>query len=752
MNISKLQRFLLTLFLLISDFPAGCTPKGAEAPYLSLLPYPAITRHAVYSLRGLKSPGNGIVINDLYVVPRDNNSFWSGQVNLNEGNNPLLIKSINEYGNESSPIQINVTLNLTPPSSPVISTPMTQNSTWSTSIPIQGTKDSDSDILLNGKEIVSLTPATFWSYTYTPLQGTTALQFSSRNRLGNKSSAVLLTIGYNGPPPPFLVSPLDGENVKSVPGVFNSLLFSWTSSLGVSFQIQVSSTPDFSSPNIYNTQTNPYPLNFNSASLNSGINFWRVGAYDTSGNVFYSPSRKFFYGRITGDLNGDGYADIIVGAEGTKGPGQVSVFLGKPNPSNGGVSTPNLTPDLTLKGENGGDLFGSTLAVGDLNGDGYDDIIVGANQNGAGGNKAGRVYIYFGGPSLHATPDIILTGFTAGEQFGISVASGQDINRDGYDDLLVGANLNSLKGVSVGRAYLFLGGKTLSAYPDMVFEGEASEDHFGISVALAGDISGDGFSEILIGASGDESNSHTGKAYLYSGEMEPGNQPEMIFTGNSPGDGFGRMVHGVKDVNGDGYDDFIIGAPFHSGQNGEPQAGEAYLYFGGPDLSSNPDSQLRLPENTAVSKANFGFSASAIGDIPIVDINGFLKKDGFADFVVGAYGQITQIDSVSGTPITAAGKAHFFLGGSNPNIISNIYRSFSSGNSGTDEFFSVSIASPGDFNGDGFNDLIVGAMEADQATGRAYYYDGRSLSNPVLCSTCAIYGVSEQEAFGIAVE
>ncbi|MHB8482722.1 MAG: FG-GAP-like repeat-containing protein [Nitrospiria bacterium] len=727
------QFCLKSFFLGFSNFLllAGCSPVDTSPPVISLLSYPTLTHHSLFSLRGTKTPGTAVYINNQVAVPFDNGSFWSGDVNLAAGNNAIFIKSVNSLGNESSPIQINITLNTTPPSSPTISPLASSNNS---PVLIQGTKDPDTDVILNGKEIVSFTPSSLWSYTYSPLQTTTPLQLTSKNRLGNLSPATAVTFVYTGTlsPAPALVAPLDGESFKSST-VTNVLLFSWTNTTSLTYHIQISPSPDFSS-SVVDTDfpSAPYSLNTQVTPLVPGSYYWRAGAYDSSSNLFYSPSRKFLYGRVTGDFNGDGYADILVGAEGTTGPGQVRVFFGRNN-------LPKTTPDLTLQGENGDDLFGTAIAAGDLNGDGYDDIIVGAYHNGAGGDRAGRVYIYFGGPALHTTPDMILTGFAAGEQFGVSVASGQDINRDGYDDLLIGANLNNAKGPQAGRAYLFLGKPLLSSYPDMVFNGESPGDHFGISTSLAGDVNGDGFPDFLIGAGGDGSSTHMGKAYLYYGEAEPGNQPQMILSGNSPGDAFGRMVQGVKDVNGDGFDDFLIGAPFHPGQNGELQGGAAYLYQGGPNLTSKPLT-LQLPNNA--SHADFGFSAASIGDIR--------PKDGYADFIIGAYGQITQttIDSSGNTVVVAAaGKAHLFKGGSIPSP--NIVISLASGNNTSNESFGVGLSSPGDFDGDGYPDLVIGAMNADQSKGRAYYYKGASI--PQTFPDLTLIGLVAQEGFGFSV-
>ncbi|MBI3606087.1 MAG: FG-GAP repeat protein [Nitrospirae bacterium] len=722
---------LLPFLILVSG---GCSPADTPPPQISLLPYTSITRHAVFSLRGIKTSGNAVFINNQLAVPSDPYTFWNAEVTLVDGSNPITVKSRNDFGNESPSFSTTVTLNTTPPVQPAITSSLT--STISP-VSILGTKEANADVLLNGKEIVGFTSSATWAYSFSPASASTSLSFSSKNLLGVESAGIPATLSYTGPLPAqaiHLIAPLDGETFKGSP-----LLFSWTPAGSFTFQIQIASTPDFSSP-IIDQQVNPPSYSFitlsNIFSLPSGVYYWRAGYFDLSSNLFFAPARKFLFGKVTGDYNGDGYADILVGAEGTTGPGQVKLFFG----GVGAAFIPSLNPNLVLQGENGGDLFGSAITSGDLNDDGYDDMIVGAYHNGAGGTHAGRVYIYYGGPGLHNTPDIILTGFAAGEQFGVSVSSGKDINRDGYDDLLVGANLNSVKGDQQGRAYLFFGGATISHYPDRVFNGENPGDHFGISVNLAGDINGDGYADFLIGAGGDGSASHTGKAYLYDGETGPESQGRMIFSGNSLGDAFGRMVAGVKDVDGDGYDDFLIGAPNHLSLDGlSPHAGDAYLYQGGPILSPTSLPALTLRGNG--TNASLGFSATSIGDL--------YPKDGYADYVVGAYGGSTEAGScITPNGGNCAGRAEVFQGSSA--ISSNTpFLSLYSGNTGSNEGFGISLSSPGDVNGDGFADLIAGAMWADQSDGRAYYYNGRFLSTSpdrILSGT-----LSSSEGFGVAV-
>lgn len=119
-------------------------------------------------------------------------------------------------------------------------------------------------------------------------------------------------------------------------------------------------------------------------------------------------------------------------------------------------AVPNNNPDITFAGETSFDAFGNAVAgAGDINGDGYDDIIIGAFVNDAGGTDAGRAYVYFGGEQMDNIKDAILTGTAAGDWFGFSVSSAGDVNGDGYADIIVGAPRNDTNGSNAGRTYLY---------------------------------------------------------------------------------------------------------------------------------------------------------------------------------------------------------------------------------------------------------------------------------------------------------
>ncbi|MEO8447739.1 MAG: FG-GAP-like repeat-containing protein, partial [bacterium] len=140
------------------------------------------------------------------------------------------------------------------------------------------------------------------------------------------------------------------------------------------------------------------------------------------------------------------------------------------------------------------------------NGDGYSDVIVGASNS----SLRGRAYIYYGGASMNNTEDLTMTGEAPNNLFGISVSTAGDVNGDGYSDVIVGSrNHNGL----TGRAYIFYGGASMDNTADVTMTGETTNNNFGCSVSTAGDVNGDGNPDLIIGASG--YNNNTGKSYLY---------------------------------------------------------------------------------------------------------------------------------------------------------------------------------------------------------------------------------------------
>jgi hypothetical protein len=302
---------------------------------------------------------------------------------------------------------------------------------------------------------------------------------------------------------------------------------------------------DDTAPSVLSGLTTRAPAPPNFASSVGGLNDTPALTLtgEATGNAFgYSVASA-------GDVNGDGYSDLVVGAQGyLTNTGRAYVYHG----SASGLSP---TPALTLTGDAMGANFGISVAsVGDVNGDGYSDLVVGASVY---SGNTGRAYVYHGNAGgLSATPTLTLTGEVTGNYFGGSVASAGDLNGDGYADLVVGAWGYS---GNRGRAYVYHGSAGgLNATPMLTLTGEANS-YFGYSVAGAGDLNGDGYADLVIGAH--FYNSGTGRAYVYHGSasgLSP--TPMLTLTGEATADYFGFSVASAGDVNGDGYSDLVVGA------------------------------------------------------------------------------------------------------------------------------------------------------------------------------------------------
>ncbi|MFC1705992.1 FG-GAP-like repeat-containing protein [Planctomycetota bacterium] len=284
-----------------------------------------------------------------------------------------------------------------------------------------------------------------------------------------------------------------------------------------------------------------------------------------------------------GDVNGDGYADVIVGAYAAAANlGQAYIFYGSASLA-GTVSASSA--NVTLTGI--GSKFGKAVAgAGDMNGDGYADTIVGADRAaGVSGAESGEAYIFFGSNAPAAaisagSADVTLKGSARYAYFGGSVATAGDVNGDGYADVIVGKNESE----SVGWAYVFFGKATLPATivtdsADMKLTGAGSQGYFGWSVGGTGDINGDGYAEVIVGAVG--ANDEKGAAYVFFGSASPsadpisGSNANITLNGYLRGDWLGSSVAGAGDLNRDGYADILVGA---SGVAGE--VGEAYILYG----------------------------------------------------------------------------------------------------------------------------------------------------------------------------
>ncbi|MCK6528195.1 FG-GAP-like repeat-containing protein [Myxococcota bacterium] len=288
---------------------------------------------------------------------------------------------------------------------------------------------------------------------------------------------------------------------------------------------------------------------------------------------------------VAGDVDGDGHLDVLVGAPSDPGSGNgggaAYLLLG---PVTGDRSLG--TADARLLAEEGSDRAGTTVAsAGDVDGDGYGDILVSAPYSDAGGRDSGRAYLFLGpvtGEASLASADVTLTGAAEYAYLG-PVAGAGDTDGDGYDDVLVRANIDPLATGYQGIAYLFRGpiapDATL-ADADARLVGEHGEDLAG-QLAGAGDVNGDGFADLLVGAQySDRGGDDSGAAYLCYGPLAGSvglGRADARFAGERTLD-YAGIVAGGGDVDGDGYGDFLVAAP----GNDEARAGGAvYVVLGG---------------------------------------------------------------------------------------------------------------------------------------------------------------------------
>ena len=296
-----------------------------------------------------------------------------------------------------------------------------------------------------------------------------------------------------------------------------------------------------------------------------------------------SHQRSAYFGMsvaTAGDVNGDGYSDVIVGAtfydNDQLDEGRAFVYHGKPT----GVSS---TPAWTVESNQTQSWFGWPVATaGDVNGDGYSDVIIGASSYSNGQEGEGRAYVYHGSVNgLLANASWISESNQAASHYGASVAGAGDVDGDGYADVIVGSSQYNNGQSLEGRAFAYHGTATgLETTASWTAESNQVGAHFGNSVATAGDINADGYADVIIGVDEyDNGQSQEGRAVVYLGGNAGLDQTSIWFAESNQVDGsFGQQVATAGDVNGDGFSDVIVGAPWYD--NGQNAEGRAFVFLG----------------------------------------------------------------------------------------------------------------------------------------------------------------------------
>ncbi|EGJ33557.1 MULTISPECIES: FG-GAP and VCBS repeat-containing protein [Moorena] len=423
------------------------------------------------------------------------------------------------------------------------------------------------------------------------------------------------------------------------------------------------------------------------------------------------------------DFNKDGFDDLVVGAPG-EAPGSApkSGFAFVFNGSQNGLVARQGLGQAGLGANEAGDRFGESLAVGDFNGDGFDDLVVGAPGEAPGSApKSGFAFVFNGSQNgLVASQGLSQAGLGANEaddRFGESLAVG-DFNGDGFDDLVVGAPGEAPGSApKSGFAFVFNGsqnGLVASQGLDQAGLGaNEADDRFGESLAV-GDFNGDGFDDLVVGAPGEAPGSapKSGFAFVFNGSQNglvaSQGLSQAGLGANEADDRFGESL-AVGDFNGDGFDDLVVGAPGEA-PGSAPKSGFAFVFNG---------SQNGLVASQGLSQAGLG--ANEAGDrfgesLAVGDFNG----DGFDDLVVGAPGEAPGSAPKSGF-------AFVFNGSQNGLVASQGLSQAGLGANEAGDRFGESLA-VGDFNGDGFDDLGVGAPGeapgSDPKSGFAFIFHG----------------------------
>ncbi|MFO0973383.1 MAG: FG-GAP-like repeat-containing protein [Phycisphaerae bacterium] len=408
-----------------------------------------------------------------------------------------------------------------------------------------------------------------------------------------------------------------------------------------------------------------------------------------------------------GDVNGDGLADLVVGAYeyngGFSNEGRAYVFHG----SAAGLSA---TPDWFIEHAQPYANFGYSVAgVGDVNRDGYDDVLIGARQFSGAASFVGAAYLYLGSARGLATqPAWTTVGTQAGALLGAVVSGAGDVNADGYTDLLVAAPSFDSGPVDVGRVWLYLGGRGGPAtQPVWWADGSESGAGFGTALAAAGDLDGDGYADVLIGAPRRDSPLvDAGEVRVYRGG--PGGLsavPAWTLSGDQAGAQFGASVAGAGDVDGDGYRDVVIGAPLRD--QVATDEGRVYLFRGGAGgLSTQP---VWFADGGQLW-ANLGTSVAGVGDF---DGDGFNDVAAGARIAMSTWSARARWRCIAGAPADWSVTPRWFVAGDQ-----------------SGSRFGERIAGAGDVNGDGRADLAIGAWLAsfpELGEGRAYCFGGRPL-------------------------
>ena len=449
--------------------------------------------------------------------------------------------------------------------------------------------------------------------------------------------------------------------------------------------------------------------------------------------------------RSAGDVNGDGFSDFILGAEhaligSSTEAGASYVIFGKSAafPKDFDLDTLDGTTGFKIEGEAAGDLSSTSVSGGgDINGDGFADLIVGAAYADTNGHAdSGATYVIFGKASgftptlslttLNGTNGFRINGVSTLEYSGSRVSTAGDMNGDGFADILIAQPF--IQAGTTGSVFVVFGKKTaFTATLDLTalngangfrINGANNNDYFGHSISTAGDVNGDGFSDILLSAPGaDEGGSNRGAAYVVFGKSTAFTATLSISTldgkigfkipGTTNGDQLGNSVSSAGDINGDGLDDLLIGT------NSDGGASAGYIIFG-----KRKGHTASFSTSTLNGTNGFQITSDFAG-AKIVSSAGDFNGDGLSDFLISS-----PDTSDGGDSYLAFGRASGFAPTLNLATLNGTtgyhFIAEAAGNHS-----GLSLSSAGDINKDGFGDFLIGAPTALANAGTTYIVLGK---------------------------
>ncbi|MEJ7734442.1 MAG: hypothetical protein WKG00_35245 [Polyangiaceae bacterium] len=399
--------------------------------------------------------------------------------------------------------------------------------------------------------------------------------------------------------------------------------------------------------------------------------FWSVRACVGTTCTEPSPAWSVRVGRQRQDVNGDGHADMLAG-----NVNEVKLYLG--SPSGFGQALPFDISEVGCQ------------FIGDINDDGFGDMTTGDTNT---------VWVHLGAPGTQiAASSIPIEGPAAKEWYGKGIAGVGDVNGDGFDDLLIGDPLTDAPNDNAGTIWLYFGGSSFDIVPDATFQGPIL-GWFGHS-ADGTDVNGDGYSDLIVGApyqyNADPSGNGSVELYLGSPTFDGSVMPQVL-VGENNADKFGDELTAAGDLNGDGLGDFVVSAP------GASATGRVYVFLGA-------EGAVGAPQSFDGSGTAEGFGQELTG-------GGDLDNDGFDDVILGH--QYYPLD------VFASDGAVYVIAGASSGV-------FTLGQPQTQDTLGLgsSVSFTGDVNGDGITDAILGAeayKQGSNVVGQARLWFGGSL-------------------------